>query len=110
MAIQEWSDDIMIAGPGEDPQFSDELDNLADKLQSRPANAVLDFAAVVFINSSNISKLLRLRKQIQADHRRLIICNVNTQIWGVFMVTGLEKVFEFSDDISTALAALQIAD
>jgi anti-anti-sigma regulatory factor len=40
----------------------------------------------------------------------LILCAVNTQVWGVFLVTGLEKIFEFTKDMSTALATLQLGD
>jgi anti-anti-sigma factor len=109
MAIQNWSDDITVVDLTDDPQFSDELDNLADRLAEKPSDTVLNFGAMGFINSSNISKLLRLRKLMLQDQRRLIICDVNTQVWGVFLVTGLDKIFEFTNDISTALATLQIA-
>ena len=62
----------------------------------------LNFAAVGFVNSSNISQLLRLRKHVLAAQKRLILCSVNAQVWGVFQVTGLDKIFEFTNDISTA--------
>jgi hypothetical protein len=38
----------------------------------------------------------------------LILCAVNTHVWGVFLTTGLNKTFEFADDVSLALAGLQI--
>ena len=40
---------------------------------------------------------------------RLVLCGAGTQVWGVFLVTGLDKIFEFSDNVSTALATLQLA-
>lgn len=109
MAIQDWSDDITVVELADDPQFSDELDELMAKLEGKPTSVVANFAVVGFVNSSNISKLLRLRKQMLSIRRRLVICDVNTQVWGVFMVTGLDKIFEFTNDISTALATLQLA-
>ena len=109
MAIQNWSDDITVVDLTDDPHFSDELDNLTDRQAGKPSDIVLNFDAVGFINSSNISKLLRLRKLMLQDQHRLIVCDVNTQVWGVFLVTGLDKIFEFTNDISTALATLQIA-
>ena len=72
--------------------------------------AVLDFAAVHFINSSNIARILRMRKLMITKGRRMVICGVSTQVWGTFLVTGLDKVFEFSDSVTTALATLQISD
>ena len=108
MALQEWSDKITVVELVDDPQFSEELENLSDRLDEKPTDVVLNFAAVGFINSSNISHLLRLRKQMLAAGRRMILCDVNTQVWGVFLVTGLDKIYEVTNDVSTALATLQL--
>jgi anti-anti-sigma factor len=108
MAIQEWSDDIIVADLGDDPQFTDELAALMDKLEIDAKNVVLNFAAVGFVNSSNIAQLLRLRKQMISSERKLVLCDVNTQVWGVLLVTGLDKIFEYTNDVSTALAILQL--
>jgi hypothetical protein len=35
---------------------------------------------------------------------------MNNQVWGVFLVTGLDKVFEFADNVMLALATLQIEE
>ena len=70
----------------------------------------MNFAAVGFINSSNVASLLRLRKQMILDQSRLVLCGVNTQVWGIFLVTGLDKIFELTNDIATALATLQLAN
>ncbi len=109
MAIQNWSDNIVVVDLGDDPQFSDDLNALIDRLEESPSHAVLNFSAVGFINSSNVAKLLRLRKVMIASQRRLIFSAVNTQVWGDFLVTGLDKVFEFHDDIATALATVQLS-
>jgi len=108
MTIQMWSDDIMVVELGDDPQFSDEMTVVTEKLESNPANVVLNFSPVSFINSSNVAKLLRLRKLLNSKNKRLVFCDVNTQVWGVFLVTGLDKIFEFTNDISTALATVQL--
>ena len=110
MAIQHWSDEITVAELGNDPQFTDELTNLMESLEKAPSHAVLNFGPVGFINSSNVAKLLRLRKMMLASKKRLKLCNLNTQVWGVFLVTGLDKIFEFTSDISTALASLQLGE
>ena len=109
MGIQNWSDEISVVELGNDPQFTDELTNLMESLEKAPAHVVLNFGAVGFINSSNVAKLLRLRKMMLAAQKRLMLCSLNTQVWGVFLVTGLDKIFEVAGDISTALATLQLA-
>ena len=108
MAIQKWSDSITLVELADDPQFTDELTTMTDKLEQAPTDVALNFAAVSFINSSNVAKLLRLRKQLMNAGRNLMLCGVNTQVWGVFLVTGLDKIFEFTGDVSTALATLQL--
>ena len=80
-----------------------------DNLEDNPSHVILNFSAVGFINSSNVAKLLRLRKKTTAIQRRMILCCVNSQVAGVFAVTGLDKIFESTGDISTALATLQLS-
>jgi len=110
MTIQEWSDDIIVVDLADDPQFTDEISALMDKLEADAKNVVLNFSAVGFVNSSNIAKLLRLRKLMISTDRKLILCDVNTQVWGVLLVTGLDKIFDYTNDVSTALAMMQIND
>jgi anti-anti-sigma factor len=108
MAIQKWSDDITVVELADDPQLTDELGALMDAYEAEPTNVVLNFAAVSFINSSNVARLLRLRKMVMSAGKRLVLCDVNTQVWGVLLVTGLDKIFQFTEDVSTALAAVQL--
>ena len=53
---------------------------------------MLDFAAVHFVNSSNIAHLLKLRKHITTGDRQLVLCNIGNPVWGTFLVTGLDKI------------------
>jgi anti-anti-sigma factor len=108
MTIQNWSESITVVELSDDPQFSDEINTLIDSYDDKPNNVVLNLGAVGFINSSNISKLLRLRKLVSLHQQKLILSAVNTQVWGVFQVTGLDKIFEFTNDMVTALATLQL--
>lgn len=110
MAIQKWSDEITVVELGDDPLFSDDLVALIEGLEVTPSDVVLNLAAVSFVNSSNVAKLLRLRKQVTNSDRRLLLCGVNTQVWGIFLVTGLDKIFQFTNDISTALTTLQMGE
>ena len=108
MGIQDWSDEIIVVDLADDPQFTDELSLLMDRLEAAPKHVVLNFATVGFVNSSNIAKLLRMRKMMVASEKKLILCDVNTQVWGVLLVTGLDKIFAFTKDIMTALAMVQV--
>jgi anti-anti-sigma factor len=106
--IEQWSDRIRIVHLADDPQLSDDLHTLEKQSQSSPADALVNFASVNFLGSSNLARLLKLRKLLVSQDRRLMLCSVNTNVWGTFLVTGLDKVFEFADDVPTGLAALQM--
>ena len=115
MAIEDWSERVVIAHLSGEPQFSDDLQTILDRhaaavAASEPAmDVVLDFAAVRFVTSSQIAQLLKLRKEVAASGSRLVLCGVEAQTWGAFLVAGLDKVFGFSDAVPTALATLQLS-
>jgi anti-anti-sigma factor len=109
MPIEKWSDKVNVLHLADDPQFSEDVTALESQVAAKPTDAVLDFSAVHFMNSSNIARLLKLRKQMITRDRRLVVCGVSTQVWGTFLVTGLDKVFEFSENVTTALASLQVS-
>ena len=109
MPLEKWSDSTIVVHLADDPQFTDDLQGVEQCLSQGRVDAVLDFGSVRFVNSSNIARLLRVRNQTVQHDGRLVLCNVSTQVWSAFLITGLDKVFSFSDNVTTALATLQIA-
>jgi anti-anti-sigma regulatory factor len=109
MTLQVWSDDILLADLTDEPGFSEELAAVDHRLETGPPrHVVLNFAQVRHINSSNISQLLRLRQCLIRADRRLRLTGMPDNLWGVLLTTGLDKVFEFSSDVPSALAAVQL--
>lgn len=110
MPIENWSDNVLLIKLTDDPQFTDDMNSLLETLDSKDdQDVLLDFESVTFLNSSNIAKLLKLRKVVCITHRRkLRLCAISTHVWGVFLVTGLDKIFDVYDDVSTGLASLAI--
>ena len=109
MPIEKWSEHIAIARLFSDQQLADDLQSLQEEAGEDGRDLVVDMAAVHYINSSHIAKLLKLRKLMVGSDHRLVLCAVDSQVWGTFLVTGLDKVFEFADTVPTALASLQMA-
>jgi len=85
------------------------LQRLGEREDSTP-DVILDLSSVSYLNSSNIAQMLRLRKRLNTGGRNMRICSVDDQVWGVLMITGLDKIFDFTDDVSTALASLQLSE
>jgi len=109
VSIENWSENILVVELADDPAFADDLAALFEQLNGRAdVDVVANLAAVNYLNSSNIAKLLKLRKRLHSNSRKLVLCGVSTNVWGLFLVTGLDKVFAFEDNLSSGLAAVQL--
>ncbi len=111
MPIHDWSDDIIIAELSDEPAFSEDMEALMRRVEREEGfnqDIIVNMKSVAYVNSTNIAQFLRLRKAIIASSRRLRICAVCDQIWSVILITGLDKIFDFTDDVSTSLASLQL--
>lgn len=110
----DWSENIVIAELADEPALSEELSGIIQRASppkgQHVPHVVLNFAGVTYVNSSNLAQLLQLRKALQERGRQLKICSVKDDLWSVFLVTGLDKVFRFAPDPMTALAGLQIEE
>jgi anti-anti-sigma factor len=113
MPVNQWSESIVIAELTDEPAFSEDMDTLLRSLDPHEADVpdvIVNMKGVSHVNSSNLSQLLKLRKRLTQAGRRLRICSANDPVWSVFLMTGLDNVFEFTEDVSTSLASLQIND
>ncbi len=110
MAIQKWSERIWVAQLADEPALSEELDALLGKsrAEAAPPHLVLDLSQVRHVNSSNLAAMLRLRKQSIERDVKLRLAGPADAVWAVFLTTGLDKVFDFRQDVATALADLQM--
>lgn len=111
MAVENWSETVLLGELSDDPQYTDDLNAIIEQCTNNTQlDVLLNFAGVEYLNSSNIAKLLKLRKLVSiTNERKLKLCNINRQVWGVFLVTGLDHIFDVTEDVSTGLASLQIS-
>jgi anti-anti-sigma factor len=111
VSLESWSESIVVGELQDDPAFSDDLTTLIDQVDGQATfNVVLNFQGVRNLTSSNLAKLVLLRKKLSAQHRKLVLCGISTSVWGVFLVTELHNVFDVAEDLSTALASVQLSD
>ncbi|HED54428.1 MAG TPA: anti-sigma factor antagonist [Phycisphaerales bacterium] len=112
--LTDWSDDIVVVELAEDPQLSDELSAIIERVASSETahvpHVVLNMALIGYIKSSNLAQLLRLRKLVGEVGRELILCSVDDRVWSVMSVTGLDKLFQVAPDPMTALAGIQLGE
>ncbi len=110
MPVEQWSESVLLGELSDDPQFSDDITALIEQCTANSKlDVVLNFQGINYLNSSNIAKLLKLRKLVTLNNqRKLKICGINNHVWGVFLVTGLDRIFDFVDDVASGLASLQL--
>ena len=66
---------------------------------------LLNFGNVEFLSSAALGKLIALHKKLQAVGGRLILCNIDPEIYEVFEITRLDKFFNIQKEEQAALQA-----
>ena len=111
MTIQDWSEDIILVNLACEPDMGEDLQFVIDSVtENSGRDVVIDFADVDIVTSSSIAKLLKLRKALVDCDRRMVFSSVKPHTKKIFVVTGLERVFEFVEDQFLALAGLQLVN
>jgi anti-sigma B factor antagonist len=86
--------------------ISKELYALADE-QARK-KIVLDFSQVRFLSSQMLGVLIALHKKLREYDGRFIICGLQPELHRVFRITRLDKILEFAEDETQALAKFDV--
>ena len=66
---------------------------------------LLNFSNVEYLSSAALGKLTTLNKKLQQAGGKLILCNIDPQIYEVFEITKLDKFFKIQKDEQAALQA-----
>ncbi len=69
------------------------------------SNLLLNFSSVEFLSSAALGKLITLDKKVKAHNGKLKLSNIRPEIYEVFAITKLNKLFDIKDDEADALAA-----
>ncbi len=79
----------------------EQLQQLTDEKPGR--EYVLDFRKVQFLSSSVLGRLILLQKKVASTKGRLVLCAIAKEIFEVFKITKLDKVFTITEDAKAAL-------
>ena len=80
-------------------QLFDLVDNQGKK------KILLNFSNVEFLSSAALGKLITLNKKAQTSGGKLVMCNIVKEIYEVFAITKLDKLFKIYKDEQAALQA-----
>jgi anti-sigma B factor antagonist len=83
--------------------IGDQLFSLVDHDGLR--KLLLNFGNVEYLSSAALGKLITLNKKLQGVGGRLVLCNIDPQIYEVFEITRLDKFFNIQKEEQAALQA-----
>lgn len=64
---------------------------------------ILDFSNVEYLSSAALGKLITLDKKAKAAGGKLRLCSIRPDIYEVFAITKLNKVFDIQEDQDQAM-------
>lgn len=76
--------------------------------EKHPKEVIVDFECVKFFPSAVLGLLLDIRAKLEAYNGEVVISAINPQLYRVFRITHLDKIFKFfpsKDDASKAVNA-----
>ncbi|MFH0980053.1 MAG: STAS domain-containing protein [Planctomycetota bacterium] len=84
-------------------EIEDELSRLVN---SKPTvNLLLNFQNVEHLSSAALGMLIKLNQQVSQKSGRLKLCDIRPQIYQVFKITRLNKLFDIHGSAGEALSA-----
>jgi anti-sigma B factor antagonist len=96
--------DSKIIDEVEIQEFGQELYDLVERDGRK--KIVLNFGNVEFLSSAALGKLIGFDKRVKQHGAELILSNIRPEIYEVFAITKLTKLFVIKDDEADALAAI----
>jgi anti-sigma B factor antagonist len=84
-------------------KIGEDLFSLVDELGR--VKILLNFSNVDYLSSAALGKFITLNKKVHAAGGKLILCNITDDIFEVFEITKLNKLFNIQKDEQTALQA-----
>ncbi|HEX4131864.1 MAG TPA: STAS domain-containing protein [Pirellulales bacterium] len=95
--------DRKILDEGNIQEMGQELFQLVE--EDDRTKLLLNFSQVDFLSSAALGKLITLDKKVKAHQGKLRLSNIRPEIYEVFAITKLNKLFDICDDEAAALAA-----
>ena len=96
--------DSKIIDEVEIQEFGQELYDLVEREGRK--KIVLNFGNVEFLSSAALGKLIGFDKRVKTNGAELMLSNIRPEIYEVFAITKLTKLFDIKDDEADALAAI----
>jgi len=85
-------------------EISDELLGVADRPDCH--RLLLDFSGVAKLSSAMLAQLVRLHRKMESKGEKLRLCGISSQFRSAFATTGLDRLFDITDNKADAIKAV----
>jgi len=72
-------------------------------LDSQAPRIVIDLGGVTFVDSSGLATMIEGLQKVQAYDGKLLLCNLNETVLGVFQLANLDHIFQIRESRDNAL-------
>lgn len=96
--------DSKILDEQEIQDLGQELNDLVESDDRK--KIILNFSSVEFLSSAALGKLISFEKKTRQNKAKLMLSNIRPEIYEVFAITKLTKLFKIKDTEADARAAL----
>ena len=86
-------------------QIGDEISSLIE--ESTNPKILLNFANVEHLSSAALGTLITINNKVRQKGGQLRLSNIDPQIYEVFVITKLNKLFQIHEEADAALASFQ---
>ena len=93
---------VNISGSMTTGEIKPVKEKLDDIVNNSSKHVFLDFQNVTFICSSALSMIFMIMGEMKQQSREFMICNLNSNIYKLFVVTGVDKHLSITDSIESA--------
>jgi len=74
---------------------------ISQEIKNNPNNIIIDFSKVVFIDSSGLSVIIGIFKQLNTLNKKLELCGLEEQPKELFELTQLHKLITIVDNCNS---------
>ena len=109
MGIKNLTEEVtLVELPSQGQQRSEELKAVNEVVSSKnDSDVVMDFSRVEIMSSWDISNLLILQNLLNEAGHKLVLFSVSTLTKCIFVVAGLNEVFNFAENRAAALETVR---
>ena len=110
MAMENWSEHVVLVSLLGEPQTDEDLADLVDCVSHRSdCDVVVDCSQVDRIGWAGCRQLLELDDRLRSQGHRLVLCGAGSGLGQARTAPALAHTLRFADDRFSALARLRLS-